>query len=377
MLRRFILLIASAAALAAGSAAAATQCAGLRRNVLRGAGGIGCALRLFRSRLGSWGRDEPVRRLRLRAARRDLPADPRPLLPGNDPRAGAEHEFRVLLADRKKKVTALLRPSRSRSRTARDEQLALPAGPVTFGTGLKLAGQTLTAPLTFLPGKGGPLTLTRALPRPDPGRRRRRKAPRRQHRRARAVPRRRRAVGDAFDLVGAGARRRRPWRRARMRSRRGRSARRTTRTPTRAARCISALSNESPATTAAVTATKGQVLFFGGKVATTFFYSTSGGETESSVDWTGTAAAVSRSRCPTRTTTSRRTTTGARCRSPRRRSARRSKCRGRSPTQRRSPNAAGRVGKLNLMTPLAPPRRSRRRRSARRSACARRGSRSA
>jgi SpoIID/LytB domain protein len=38
-----------------------------------------------------------------------------------------------------------------------------------------------------------------------------------------------------------------------------------------------------------VTATKGQVLFFGGAVATTFFSSTSGGKTESSLDWTGTA----------------------------------------------------------------------------------------
>jgi SpoIID/LytB domain protein len=49
------------------------------------------------------------------------------------------------------------------------------------------------------------------------------------------------------------------------------------------------VSNESPAATSAVTQTKGQVLFFNGKVATTFFYSTSGGKTESSVDWTGQA----------------------------------------------------------------------------------------
>jgi len=49
------------------------------------------------------------------------------------------------------------------------------------------------------------------------------------------------------------------------------------------------ISAESAAASAAVDATKGQVLSFGGKVATTFFYSTSGGETESSIDWTGTA----------------------------------------------------------------------------------------
>ena len=47
--------------------------------------------------------------------------------------------------------------------------------------------------------------------------------------------------------------------------------------------------NESPATTAAVNATKGQVVLYDGKVATTFFFSTSGGQTESSADWTGTA----------------------------------------------------------------------------------------
>jgi SpoIID/LytB domain protein len=49
------------------------------------------------------------------------------------------------------------------------------------------------------------------------------------------------------------------------------------------------VTNESPASTAAVNATKGRVLLYGGKVATTFFYSTSGGQTESSADWTGTA----------------------------------------------------------------------------------------
>ena len=49
------------------------------------------------------------------------------------------------------------------------------------------------------------------------------------------------------------------------------------------------LSNESPATTAAVAATKGQVVLFDGKVATTYFSSTSGGETESSLDWKGVA----------------------------------------------------------------------------------------
>jgi stage II sporulation protein D len=48
--------------------------------------------------------------------------------------------------------------------------------------------------------------------------------------------------------------------------------------------------HESSAATAAVTATKGQVVLYAGKVATTFFYSTSGGQTESAANWTGTPA---------------------------------------------------------------------------------------
>jgi len=42
--------------------------------------------------------------------------------------------------------------------------------------------------------------------------------------------------------------------------------------------------HETPAATAAVDATKGQVVMFNGKVASTFFFSTSGGETESIAD---------------------------------------------------------------------------------------------
>ena len=49
------------------------------------------------------------------------------------------------------------------------------------------------------------------------------------------------------------------------------------------------ITSETPATNAAVSATKRQVLFYKGTVATTFFSSTSGGKTESSQAWTGTA----------------------------------------------------------------------------------------
>jgi stage II sporulation protein D len=47
--------------------------------------------------------------------------------------------------------------------------------------------------------------------------------------------------------------------------------------------------HENPATSAAVNATKGQVLLYGGKVAYTYFFSTSGGRTESNANWGGTA----------------------------------------------------------------------------------------
>ena len=49
------------------------------------------------------------------------------------------------------------------------------------------------------------------------------------------------------------------------------------------------IASETPATNAAVSATKRQVLFYKGTIATTFFSSTSGGKTESSQAWTGTA----------------------------------------------------------------------------------------
>ena len=49
------------------------------------------------------------------------------------------------------------------------------------------------------------------------------------------------------------------------------------------------IAQETPAATSAVDATTGQVVRYGSKVATTFFFSTSGGETASSLDIWGTA----------------------------------------------------------------------------------------
>src|SRR5439155_3384537 len=112
-------------------------------------------------------------------------------------------------------------------------------------------------------------------------------------------------------------------------------------------------SNESPFTTAAVNATKGQVLQYGGKVATTFFYSTSGGQTESSQGWIGTALpylvsvpdpyddiSPYHSWGPVPVTAQ---TISKALKVP-----------GPITDATAVPNAAGRVGKLNLVTALAP-----------------------
>jgi stage II sporulation protein D len=287
MLRRFILLIATAAALTAGSAAAAGSapvCAGTCFAAPAGSGalfvfsGHGWGHGVGMSQYGAYG-------YALHGATfQQILAH---YYPGTTLGPAPSTQFRVLLVDRKQQVTL----SSTVPFTVKDgagRRLTLSAGAVTVGTALRLAGQTLTAPLTFLPGKGGPLTLKRpyrgqiqvdivdgklravnivglepyldgVVPSEMPS------AWSAQALEAQAVAARSyaiatRKIGAPYDAC------------ADSRS-----------------QVYLGLSNESPATTAAVTATTGQVLFFGGTVATTFFSSTSGGKTESSLDWTGTA----------------------------------------------------------------------------------------
>ena len=78
---------------------------------------------------------------------------------------------------------------------------------------------------------------------------------------------------------------------------------------------------EHPRTTAAIEATKGEVLLWEGKPIDALFHSTSGGTTLAAVEVFGKPCRIS-SRPTTRTARSRRFTAGARRRSPRRRSAR-------------------------------------------------------
>jgi stage II sporulation protein D len=282
MLRRSILLFLSAAMIAAGPATAANGTPVFTAPAGSGAlfvfSGHGWGHGVGMSQYGAYGYAQHGATFQQILAH---------YYPGTTLRPAPGTTFRVLLADHKKKVTL----SSELPYTVKDgagQKLTLPAGPVTFGTGLKLAGQSLTAPLTFVPGRGGALTLTRAyrgkiqvdvvdgklravnvvgleqylygvVPSEMPSA----WAPpalEAQAVAARSYALATRKIGAPYDAYS----------------------------DTRSQMYLG-LSNESAATTAAVTATKGEALFFGSKVATTFFYSTSGGQTESSVDWTGTA----------------------------------------------------------------------------------------
>jgi stage II sporulation protein D len=286
MLRRLILLIALAATLAAGSATAAhgaSVCTGTCFAAPAGSGalfvfsGHGWGHGVGMSQYGAYGYAQHGATFQQILAH---------YYPGTDLRPAPSTKFRVLLADRKKKVTL----SSDLPFTVKDgagQKLTLPAGAVTFGTGLKLAGQSLTAPLTFIPGRGGALTLKRAY---------------RGQIQVDVVDGKLRAVNivgleEYLDGV-VPAEMPSAWALQALQAQAvaARSYALATRkigapydaySDTRSQMYLG-LANESPATTDAVTATKGLALYFGSTVATTFFYSTSGGQTESSLDWTGT-----------------------------------------------------------------------------------------
>jgi SpoIID/LytB domain protein len=195
--------------------------------------------------------------------------------------------IRVLLADKRK----TLKLSSSAAWTVRDDAgktVRLAPGQLTVAPSLRIAGRALAGPLVFTAGKASPLTLKlpyrgrievdvvdgrlRAInvvpleqylygvvPSEMPST----WAP--EALKAQAVAARSyalatRAVGAPFDVYS----------------------------DTRSQMYLG-LSHESAAATAAVNATKRQVLFYGGTIATTYFSSTSGGRTESSQGWTGTA----------------------------------------------------------------------------------------
>ena len=207
--------------------------------------------------------------------------------PGTTLDTASSVTFRVLLADRQKRITiSSTAPFSVKDSTGTTVQLD--AGSVAFGAGLRIAGQTLVAPLVFRPGKGGALTLKRAY---------------RGTIQVDAVDGKLRAVnvvGLEQYLYGVvPAEMPQNWSPEALKAQAvaARSYALATRNvaapydayaDTRSQMYLG-LSAESASTTAAVNATKRQVLMFDGKVATTYFYSTSGGKTESSLDWIGTS----------------------------------------------------------------------------------------
>ena len=195
--------------------------------------------------------------------------------------------IRVLLADKKKALTiASDVPFTVRDGAGRS--VRVPPGKLKLTPALTISGTALTPPLRVLPGRGGPLTLTRAyrgridvdvvdgrlralnvLPLEQylygvvPSEMPSTWAPealKSQAVAARSYALATRQVGAPFDVY-----------------------------PDTRSQMYLGLANESAATNAAVNATRAQVLFYKGTVATTFFSSTSGGKTESSQAWTGTA----------------------------------------------------------------------------------------
>jgi len=195
---------------------------------------------------------------------------------------------RVLLADGRK----TLKLSSTAPFTVTDGNgvaHALPAGSVSFGAALNLGALgTLTAPLTFTASSGAAMTLTR---------------PYRGQIQVDVVNGRLRAI----DVVGledylygvVPAEMPSTWSPPALQAQAvaARSYALATRkvaapfdvyADTRS-QVYLGVSRETAATNAAVDATKGQVVMFGGKVASTFFFSSSGGETESISDGWGVA----------------------------------------------------------------------------------------
>jgi stage II sporulation protein D len=195
--------------------------------------------------------------------------------------------IRVLLAGKTKALTiASDVPFTVRDGAGR--RVTVAPGKLKLTPALTISGTTLTPPLRVLPGKGGPLTLVRAyrgridvdvvdgrlralnvLPLEQylygvvPSEMPSTWAPealKSQAVAARSYALATRQVGAPFDVY-----------------------------PDTRSQMYLGVANESSTTNAAVDATRARVLFYKGTIATTYFSSTSGGKTESSQAWMGTA----------------------------------------------------------------------------------------
>jgi stage II sporulation protein D len=284
MVYRSLALVVLAAAVAAGGASGASTCTGTCFSAPAGSGalflfsGHGWGHGVGMSQYGAYGYAQHGSTYQQILAH---------YYPGTTLGPAPVSTIRVLLADRKRALT-VSSPVPFTVRDGAGTRLALPAGVLALKPSLKVAGRTLAPPLRLLPGAGSPLTLGRAyrgridvdvvdgklravdvvgleqylygvVPSEMPST----WAP--EALKAQAVAARSyalatRQVGAPFDVFA----------------------------DTRSQMYLG-VSHESSATTAAVDATKRQVVLYNGTVATTYFSSTSGGRTESSQGWTGTA----------------------------------------------------------------------------------------
>ena len=286
MLRRAILVCCIVAAIAAGSAAAAWStpvCTGSCFVAPAGSGplflisGHGFGHGVGMSQYGAYGYAQHGATFQQILAH---------YYPGTSLGTAPTTTFRVLLADKQRRL-AISSGVPFSVRDGSGTTVKLSAGAVTVTPSLAVGGKTLTAPLLFRPGKGGPLTLKR---------------PYRGQILVDVVDGKLRAinvVGLEQYLDGVvPAEMPATWSPEALKAQAvaARSYALATRNvaapydayPDTRSQMYLGISAESPATTAAVTATRGQVLLYDGKVATTYFYSTSGGRTESSLDWNGT-----------------------------------------------------------------------------------------
>jgi stage II sporulation protein D len=293
MMRRTLALVVVAVALAAGSAAAAngaSVCTGACYAAPAGSGpllvftGHGWGHGVGMSQYGAYGYAQHGW-----TAQQILSH----YYPGTTVGKAPVSRVRVLLAD-KKKTLKLSSDVPFSVRDGLGKTHTLAAGDVAFGATLMLAvdgqatPQPLTPPLTFRAGAGAPLTL---------------KLPYRGQIQVDVVDGKLRAiniVGLEQYLYGVvPSEMPSAWASEALKAQAvaARSYAMATRqvgapydvfNDTRSQMYLG-LSHEDPASDAAVDATKGQVLYYGGTVATTYFSSTSGGQTESAADWGGTA----------------------------------------------------------------------------------------
>jgi stage II sporulation protein D len=207
--------------------------------------------------------------------------------PGTELGKAPISKVRVLVADGRPSVT-LASPVPFSVRDGSGVVTALPAGEIKLEPDLEVVidgtATALPAPLAFLPGKGAPLTLDGKGYRGE----------------LRAT-----VVGNALqviDFVGLDAyllgvvpgEMPREWPAAALQAQAvaARSYALSSLVKNRPfdlysdarSQAYYGAASESPATSAAVKATRGEILTYGGKVATTFYYSSSGGRTASSED---------------------------------------------------------------------------------------------